>query len=599
MVKLIVSYGTCGIASGAKEAIHALRQEIAARNLAEIEIKTTGCIGLCYAEPNIEVIMPELEPVIYGNVTPQLAKQIIVEHVIKRKILAEYVLPRPAADILNDEQALASNSKQLRIVLRNCGVIDPENIDDYLARQGYAALKKCLTAMKPEEIIKQLEISGLRGRGGAGFPTWQKWNFSRMADSKVKYVVCNADEGDPGAYMDRSALEGDPHSILEAMTIAGYTIGAKEGIIYIRAEYPLAISRLEIAMEQAKKRGFLGKNILGADFGFSVELRLGAGAFVCGEETALLASIEGQRGMPRPRPPFPAVKGLWQQPTLINNVETLANIPVVILKGGEWFAKIGTEQSKGTKVFALTGKISNPGLIEVPMGTTLRDIIFTIGGGIKNKRQFKAVQTGGPSGGVIPAQFLDTAIDYETLKELGSMMGSGGMIVMDEDDCMIDVAKFYLQFSVDESCGKCTPCRIGTKQILFILEKISAGEGEQQDIELLKQIGIVQKSASLCGLGMTAPNPALSTLNYFPEEYQEHINQKQCRAGKCKPLTAFVIIPEKCIKCGLCAKNCPVNCISGEVKQKVFSIDQDKCVKCGNCFKVCPVKAVTRGSKHD
>jgi NADP-reducing hydrogenase subunit HndC len=597
MIKLIVSYGTCGIAAGAKEAITAFRQAIAAHQLTDIEIQQTGCIGLCYAEPNVEVIMPDLPPTIYGNVTPAVAKQIIAEHVIGHKIVTKYVLPRPAEDILFTDEI--PKSKQLRIVLRNCGIIDPENIDDYIARRGYAALKKCLMEMSPEEVINQLEISGLRGRGGAGFPTWQKWNFSKAAASQIKYVVCNADEGDPGAYMDRSTLEGDPHSILEAMAIAGYTIGAQEGIIYIRAEYPLAISRLEIAIRQANERGFLGKNIFAKNFNFSIELRLGAGAFVCGEETALLASIEGKRGMPRPRPPFPAVKGLWEQPTLINNVETLANIPMVILKGGEWFAKIGTANSKGTKVFALTGKINNPGLIEVPMGTTLRDIVFTIGSGIKNNRKFKAVQTGGPSGGVIPAKFLDTAIDYETLKELGSMMGSGGMIVMDEDDCMLDVSKFYLQFSVDESCGKCTPCRIGTQQILFILEKISEGKGELADIELIKQIGITEKSASLCGLGMAAPNPVLSTLNYFAEEYLEHIEAKKCRAGKCKNLLAYSILADKCIKCGLCAKNCPVNCITGEVRKDAFKIDQGKCIKCGNCFKVCPVKAVTRGSKND
>lgn len=600
MIKLILSYGTCGIAAGAKEVLAALQAEIAAKKLKNVEIKLAGCIGLCYAEPNLEVIMPDLPPTIYGHVTPSIAQRIVDEHIVGKKIIDKYLQKRPAEDLIFAEQKPTfTESKQFRIVLRNCGIIDPENIDEYIARHGYEALKKCLLDMTPGNVIEELKISGLRGRGGAGFPTWQKWRFTQATNSDTKYVVCNADEGDPGAYMDRSTLEGDPHSVLEAMTIAGYTVGATQGIIYIRAEYPLAIKRLEIAIQQAKEHGFLGKNILGRNFDFSIELRLGAGAFVCGEETALLASIEGKRGMPRPRPPFPATKGLWGQPTVINNVETFANIPMVILKGGAWFASIGTATSKGTKVFALTGKINNPGLVEVPMGTTLRDIVFIVGGGIKGNKKFKAVQTGGPSGGVIPEQYLDTAIDYESLKELGSMMGSGGMIVMDEDDCMVDVAKFYLQFSVDESCGKCTPCRIGSQQILTILEKISEGKGESSDLETLKYLGNTEKTASLCGLGQAAPNPVLSTMHYFAEEYLEHIEQKKCRSGKCKDLFSYVIIPEKCIKCGLCAKNCPVNCIYGEARKVPFKIDQEKCIKCANCYNICPVKAVTKGAANE
>lgn len=592
--KIIVSAGSCGVAAGAKEVLNALQQEAAAKGLSDtISIKQTGCIGLCFAEPTVEVITNNMPPTIYGDVTPEIASQIINEHVIGNKILEKYVQARPATDIFASTQITPTDSKQLRIVLRNCGIIDPENIDEYIARDGYAALKKCLTEYNADAIIQELKKSGLRGRGGAGFPTWQKWSFTKDAVSAQKYVVCNADEGDPGAYMDRSTLEGDPHSVLEAMSIAGYTVGAQQGIIYIRAEYPLAIKRLEIAMQQAREYGLLGNNILGTNFSFDIELRLGAGAFVCGEETALLASIEGKRGMPRPRPPFPAVKGLWGKPTVINNVETYANIPAIINKGSAWFTSIGTESSKGTKVFALTGKINNPGLIEVPMGTTLRDIVFSIGNGIKDGKQFKAVQTGGPSGGVIASQYLDTAIDYESLKALGSMMGSGGMIVMDEDDCMVDVAKFYLQFTVDESCGKCTPCRVGCKQILMLLEKISAGKGTQEDIEKIKTLGTTTIAASLCGLGQSAPNPVLSTLKYFANEYQQHIQEKKCAAGKCKNLLTYTIVSDKCIKCGLCAKNCPVNCISGEIRKTPFVIDQNKCIKCGNCFSVCPVKAVT------
>ncbi|MBP9023973.1 MAG: 4Fe-4S binding protein, partial [Spirochaetes bacterium] len=459
---------------------------------------------------------------------------------------------------------------------------------------GYAALAKVLTSMKPDEVIEEIKKSGLRGRGGAGFPTWMKWDFTKKAEGDVKYIVCNADEGDPGAYMDRSTLEGDPHSVLEAMTIAGFTVGANQGFIYIRAEYPLAIHRLEIAIAQAKEYGLLGKNILGTGFDFDIELRLGAGAFVCGEETALLASIEGKRGMPKPRPPFPAVKGLWDKPTVINNVETYANIAVIILKGGDWFASIGTEKSKGTKVFALTGKVVNSGLIEVPMGITLREIVFDIGGGIKGGKKFKAAQSGGPSGGVITADYLDTPIDYENLQKLGSIMGSGGLIVMDEDDCMVDVAKFYLDFTVDESCGKCAPCRVGGKQLYGLLEKIIKGKGEMKDIDNMREISLAMQKASLCQLGGTAPNPVISTLKYFEDEYLEHINEGKCRAGKCKDLMKFEIITDKCVGCTVCARKCPVNAITGE-KQKPHVIDQKTCIKCGVCFEACKFKAISRG----
>jgi len=556
----------------------------------EIQLVKTGCFGLCEKGPIVKVLPDET---FYVDVKVEDADRIVQEHLLKGRPVKDLVYQYEESQKNVRIENIPFYQKQFRIVLRNCGVIDPENINEYIARDGYKALEKVLFEMKPDDVIEELKISGLRGRGGAGFPTWRKWVFTKDVQSDVKYVVCNADEGDPGAYMDRSTIEGDPHSIIEAMTICGYTVGANQGYVYIRAEYPLAIKRLEKAIQQAREMGLLGKDILGSGFDFDIEIRLGAGAFVCGEETALLASIEGNRGMPRPRPPFPAISGLWGKPTVINNVETWASIPVIILKGGKWFASIGTETSKGTKVFALTGKVNNSGLIEVPMGTTLREVIFDIGGGIKGGKKFKAVQSGGPSGGVIPAEYLDTPIDYENLQKLGSIMGSGGLIVMDEDDCMIDIAKFYLEFTVDESCGKCSPCRIGGRQMHGILDRISKGKGELSDIDKLKKIGQAMQKASLCGLGQTAPNPVLSTLRYFEHEYRQHIVEKKCTSGSCKELVSYVIDPQKCIGCGLCAMKCPVNCISGE-KRKPHTIDQAKCIKCGNCYTVCKFGAVMK-----
>ena len=480
---------------------------------------------------------------------------------------------------------------QVRIALRNCGTINPENIDEYIAFDGYKALEKVLTEMKPEDVIAEIKKSGLRGRGGAGFPTGLKWELTAKAKGDDKIVACNADEGDPGAFMDRSVLEGDPHSVIEAMIIAGYSIGSDQGYIYVRAEYPIAVKRLNIAIEQAKEYGLLGKNILGTDFSFNLELRLGAGAFVCGEETALITSIEGKRGEPKPKPPFPAVRGLWQKPTLLNNVETYANIPIILTKGADWFTTIGTEKSKGTKVFAVGGKINNTGLVEVPIGTTLREVVYDIGGGIPNGKKFKAAQTGGPSGGCIPASLIDTPIDYETLKEIGSMMGSGGLIIMDEDNCMVDIAKFFLEFTVDESCGKCPPCRIGTKRMLEILERITGGKGEMEDLDKLEVLAKNIISSSLCGLGQSAPQPVLSTMKYFRDEYIAHVRDKKCPAGVCKSMMRYVIQADLCKSCGICAKNCPVNAISGE-KKVPYVIDQEKCIKCGVCMEKCPFKAI-------
>jgi NADH-quinone oxidoreductase subunit F/NADP-reducing hydrogenase subunit HndC len=556
----------------------------------DVQVVKTGCFGFCEKGPIVKVLPSES---FYVQVKPEDAHDIIAEQVIKGREVTRLLYRKDKKTETTKLEEIEFYQKQFRIVLRNCGVINPENIDEYIARDGYKALERVLFEMTPEEVIAELKASGLRGRGGAGFPTGMKWEAARKAPGDIKYIVCNADEGDPGAYMDRSTIEGDPHSILEAMVIAGKAVGANFGYIYIRAEYPLAIQRLKIAIAQAKEYGLLGKDILGSGFDFDIEIRLGAGAFVCGEETALLQSIEGKRGMPRPKPPFPAMKGLWGKPTVINNVETLANVPVVLTRGAEWFSSIGTDKSKGTKVFALTGKISNSGLIEVPMGTTLREIIFDIGGGIRNGKKFKGVQTGGPSGGIIVEKDLDRPISYETLTALGSMMGSGGMIVMDEDDCVVDVSKFYMTFCVDESCGKCAPCRIGTKQMQVLLDKISKGQGEEADLAKLEQIGKAMTKASLCLLGGSAANPTLSTIRHFRDEYLEHIRDKKCRAGKCKDLVIYEINPEKCIGCGLCARRCPVQCISGE-KKKAHVIDSSKCIKCGECFTVCKFGAVIK-----
>lgn len=585
--------GGTGCTSGGSDRIYdAFLKEIEAQNLKdEIQVICTGCFGLC-AEGPIVIVYPE--GAFYSKVADSDVKEIIEEHLLKGRIVKRLLYRESVEEgQIKSLNEVKFYKKQMRIALRNCGVINPENIEEYIAYDGYKALAKVLTEMTPEQVIDWVKRSGLRGRGGGGFPTGLKWEFAAKAPGDVKYVVCNADEGDPGAYMDRSILEGDPHSVIEAMAIAGYAIGSKQGYVYVRAEYPLAVKRLEIAIEQARQYGLLGKNILGTDFEFDIEIRLGAGAFVCGEETALMTSIEGHRGEPRPRPPFPAIKGLWGKPTLLNNVETYANIPVIILKGPEWFASIGTEKSKGTKVFALVGKVNNTGLIEVPMGTTVREIVEDIGGGIPGGKKFKAVQTGGPSGGCIPASLMDTPIDFDSLTALGTMMGSGGMIVMDEDTCMVDIAKFFLEFTVDESCGKCPPCRIGTRRMLEILQKITSGNGTEEDLEKLEELAYSIKDSALCGLGQTAPNPVLSTLRYFRDEYEAHVKEKRCPAGACKALLRIVIDKELCKGCGICAKNCPANAITGQIK-KPFEIDQSKCIKCGVCIEKCPFKAISK-----
>ncbi|MHB8936260.1 NADH-quinone oxidoreductase subunit NuoF [Rectinema subterraneum] len=588
---ILVCGGTACESSHSEEIYRNLIKEAEALGVScDVQVVKTGCFGFCEKGPIVKVLPSES---FYVEVKPEDAREIIAEQVVKGREVTRLLYRKDKKSDTAKLEDIEFYQKQLRIVLRNCGVINPESIDEYIARDGYKALEKALFEMTPEEIIAEVKASGLRGRGGAGFPTGLKWEAARKSPGDVKYIVCNADEGDPGAYMDRSTIEGDPHSILEAMVIAGRAVGANFGYIYIRAEYPLAIERLKIAIAQAKEYGLLGKDILGSGFDFDIEIRLGAGAFVCGEETALLQSIEGKRGMPRPKPPFPAVKGLWGKPTVINNVETLANIPVVLTRGAQWFAAIGTEKSKGTKVFALTGKINNSGLIEVPMGTTLREIIFDIGGGIKGGRKFKGVQTGGPSGGIIVEKDLDTPISYESLTALGSMMGSGGMIVMSEDDCVVDVSKFYMAFCVDESCGKCAPCRIGTKQMYGLLDKISKGQGEEADLDKLEQIGRAMTKASLCMLGGSAANPTLSTLRHFRDEYLEHIRDKKCRAGKCKDLVVYEIDLAKCIGCGLCARRCPVPCITGE-KKKPHVIDGSKCIKCGECYTACKFGAVIK-----
>ncbi|MBR6733142.1 MAG: NADH-quinone oxidoreductase subunit NuoF [Kiritimatiellae bacterium] len=589
---VLVCGGTACCSGGADNIVEAFASELAAAGLKDkVQVVKTGCLGFCEQGPIVKILP---QGTFYVQVKAEDVKEIVAEHLVKGRVVQRLCYDPEQAKKLVAEANIPFYQKQYRIVLRNCGVIDPEKIDDYIARDGYKAIEKVLFEMTPEQVVDEILKSGLRGRGGAGFPTGMKWKFAMMQPKGQKYMVCNADEGDPGAYMDRSTLEGDPHSILEAMIIAGYAIGASKGFIYIRAEYPLAIRRLEVAIEQATELGLLGKDILGSGFDFEIELRFGAGAFVCGEETALLQSIEGNRGMPKPRPPFPAVKGLWGRPTVINNVETLANIPVIINKGADWFNKIGTATTKGTKVFALTGKVNNSGLIEVPMGTTLREIIFDVGGGIRGGHQFKAAQTGGPSGGIIPPQFLDTPIDYESLAKIGSIMGSGGLIVMDETDCVVDIAKFYLDFTVDESCGKCAPCRIGGRKLLNYLNKITDGRGTEDDIVQMQNISDAMCKASLCGLGQTASNPVKSTLRYFMDEYMEHIRDKKCRSGKCSKLISYTIDPAKCKGCTACARKCPAGAISGAVKTP-HVIDQSKCIKCGACEATCKFGAISHG----
>ena len=558
----------------------------------EVKVVRTGCFGLCENGP-ICIVYPE--GAFYSHIKVDDVPRIVSEHLVKGRIVADLLYKK---SVNADGKILALDEidfyrKQKRVALRNCGVINPEDINEYIAFDGYKALAKVLTEMSRDDVIDVILKSGLRGRGGAGFPTGLKWKFAKAPESDVKYVCCNADEGDPGAFMDRSVLEGDPHSVLEAMAIAGYAIGSQQGYIYVRAEYPIAVKRLRIAIDQAREKGMLGKDIFGTGFNFDIDLRLGSGAFVCGEETALMTSIEGCRGEPRPRPPFPAIKGLFGKPTILNNVETLANVCQIILNGPEWFASMGTEKSKGTKVFALGGKINNTGLVEIPMGTTLREIIYDIGGGIPNGKKFKAAQTGGPSGGCIPAEHLDIPIDYDNLIAIGSMMGSGGMIVMDEDNCMVNIAKFFLEFTVDESCGKCPTCRIGTRRMLEILDRITKGKGEDGDIEKLEKLAKNIKASALCGLGQTAPNPVLSTLRYFRDEYEAHIYEKRCPAGVCKALLNYVIDPDKCRGCSLCARNCPAGAISGQVRTP-FVIDAKKCIKCGACETNCKFGAISK-----
>jgi len=584
--------GTPCINSGARTLTSALQEQLDRHGLRDrVTISLSGCLGMCDKGP-ILVVNPGYT--IYGHVTEADIPEIIEEHLVHGRPLARLAIQEDHLynrffRVFGDEKFFG---KQMRIALRNCGIIDPENIDDYLSLRGFEALAKALTELTPEQVVAEVEKSGLRGRGGAGFPTGLKWKFTAAQKATPKYVICNADEGDPGAFMDRSAIEGDPHTVVEGMVIGGYAVGASKGIVYIRAEYPLAIRRITKAIEDARAHGLLGENILGSDFSFDIEIRLGAGAFVCGEETALIHSIEGARGMPRPRPPYPSVQGLFGRPTLINNVETWANIPVILLDGANWFRTVGTENSKGTKVFALAGKVVNTGLIEVPMGTTLREIIYEVGGGIPDGKKFKAVQTGGPSGGCLPEGYLDTSIDYDSLARAGSIMGSGGMIVIDEDSCMVDIAKFFLEFTQNESCGKCTPCREGTKRMLEILTRITEGKGQPGDVEKLERLGDTIQKASLCGLGQSAPNPVLSTIKNFREEYEEHIHEKRCRARACTNLVTYEIT-EKCVGCGACRRVCPVGAITGAAK-KEHVIDQDKCVKCGMCFSTCKFDAIAK-----
>ena len=591
---ILVCGGTGCTSSSSMKIIEKMETLIAENSMAdEIKVVKTGCFGLCAQGP-IMMIYPD--HLMYTQVQPEDVEEIFENHVKCGQVVTRLLAGNhEEGEVSNALESVDFFSRQMRVALRNCGAINPEDIDEYIARDGYLALEKVTGSMTPEEVIELIRASGLRGRGGAGFPTGVKWSFAAAQQVAQKYVCCNADEGDPGAFMDRSVLEGDPHSVIEAMAIAAYAIGANQGYVYVRAEYPIAVERLTIAINQAREYGLLGKDIFGTGFDFNLDIRLGAGAFVCGEETALMTSVEGRRGEPRPRPPFPAVKGLFGQPTILNNVETYANVPVIILKGAEWFSGIGTEKSKGTKVFAFGGKIENTGLVEIPMGTTLREIVFDIGGGVPNGKKFKAAQTGGPSGGCIPASQLDTPIDYESLIALGSMMGSGGLIVMDEDTCMVDLAKFFLEFTVDESCGKCPPCRIGTKRMLEILTRITEGKGVPDDIEKLETLARDIKAAALCGLGQTAPNPVLSTLRYFRDEYMAHVIDKKCPAGVCKSMLKFKIDTDACKRCGICKKNCPTDAISGD-RETPFAIDQVKCVKCGVCIEKCPFKSILKNA---
>ena len=589
---VLVCGGTGCQASGSENLIEEFDIQLKKYDLInEVKVVRTGCFGLCAVGP-IVIVYPEGS--FYESVKHDDIEEIVKEHLLKGRIVTRLLHKEAGGeDIKESLDELKFYKKQKRIALKNCGVINPEIIEEYIAYDGYQALGKVLTEMKPEEVVDEILKSGLRGRGGGGFSTGMKWKFTANAEGGQKYVACNADEGDPGAFMDRSVLEGDPHSVIEAMAIAGYAIGSNQGYVYIRAEYPIAVARLKIAIKQAKELGLLGNNIFGTDFSFDLDIRLGAGAFVCGEETALITSIEGNRGEPKCRPPFPAIKGLFGKPTLLNNVETYANITQIILNGSEWFSKIGTEKSKGTKVFAVGGKINNTGLVEIPMGTTLREVIYDIGGGIPGGKKFKAAQTGGPSGGCIPASHLDISMDYDSLISIGSMMGSGGLIIMDEDTCMVDIAKFFLEFTVDESCGKCSPCRIGTKRMLEILEKITSGKGTMEDIDTLEDLSQSIKDSAFCGLGQTAPNPILSTLRFFKDEYIAHVVDKKCPAGVCKDLLQYTVIEDKCKKCGICAKQCPVNAISGS-KEEPYYINPAVCIKCGICETKCPFKAIVR-----
>lgn len=589
---LLVCGGTGCQASESAKIVENLKKALSEEGMEEeVQVVTTGCFGFCEKGPIVKV---HPDNIFYIEVKPDDAEEIVKEHVVKGRVVQRLLYEEPSLqEKVEQHKDMKFYKKQIRIALRNCGFINPEDVNEYISVDGYQALGKVLTEMTPDGLIDIIKKSGLRGRGGGGFPTGIKWEAAKKSVSDVKYIICNADEGDPGAFMDRSVLEGDPHSVLEAMAIAGYAIGAQKGYIYIRAEYPLAVHRLEIAIAQAKELGLLGKDIMGTGFNFDINIRYGAGAFVCGEETSLINSIQGMRGEPNNKPPYPAQRGLWDKPTSVNNVETFANIPPIILKGAEWFSSIGTEKSKGTKVFALAGKVNNVGLVEVPMGTTLREIIFDIGGGIKDGKKFKSAQTGGPSGGCIPAEHLDTPIDYDNLTKLGSMMGSGGLIVMDEDDCMVNVAKFYLEFTVDESCGKCTPCRVGNKRLHEILTKITEGKGTEKDLETLKELGETIKDTALCGLGQTSPNPVLSTMHYFWDEYIAHVRDKKCPAGVCQALLNYNIIKDKCIGCTACARVCPSKCISGEVK-KPHEINQEKCIKCGACMSTCKFGAIEK-----